>query len=118
MKGVGPGEAIFGELKTHCYQDYIPTRRLHGNQTYLLAGLFAYNLVRELQMQTSAPSRNTTAKRASLWIFESVDTLRKTLIQRAGKLSHPGAVLTLTISANTWIKNRLLAILGSVETAQ
>ena len=69
-------------------------------------------------MQTTVPSRNTTAKRASLWIFESLDTLRKTLIQRAGKLSYPGGVLTLTLSANTWIKNRLLAILGSVHTAQ
>ena len=74
--------------------------------------------VQELQMQTTPPSRNTTAKRASLWICESVDTLRKTLIQRARKLSYPGGVLTLTISANTWIKNRLLAILGSVQTAQ
>ncbi|MFO7908391.1 MAG: IS1380 family transposase, partial [Pirellulaceae bacterium] len=116
-EGRGAQEAIFGELKTHCHQDYVPTRRLHGNQTYLLAGLFAYNLVRELQMQTTEPCRSTTAKRASLWIFESMDTLRKTLIHRAGKFSHPGGVLTLTISANNWIKNRLLAFLGSVQTA-
>ena len=65
-EGRGSQEGIFGELKSHCHQDYVPVRTLCGNQTYLLAGLFAYNLIRELQMQTTEPSRRTTAKRASL----------------------------------------------------
>lgn len=64
-------------------------RTQYGNQTYLLAGLFAYNLIRELQMQTTGPSRHTTAKRASLWGFEGIDTLGKALIQRAGRLTRP-----------------------------
>ena len=102
-EGRGSQEGIFGELKSHCQQDYIPVRTLHGNQTYLLAGLFAYNLVRELQMQTTEPVRHTTSKRASLWIFEKVDTLRKTVIQRAGRFTRPKGKLTLTVSANCWI---------------
>ena len=113
-EGRGSQEGIFGELKSHCHQDYIPVRTLHGNQTYLLAGLFAYNLVRELQMQTTAPSRRTSAKRASLWVFEKVDTLRKTLIQRAGRLTKPKGTLTLTISANHWIKRRLVNLLETI----
>lgn len=89
-------------------------RTLYGNQTYLLAGLFAYNLTRELQMQTTERSCGITAKRACLWAFEKVDTLRKTLIQRAGRLTHPKGVLTLTISANDWIKSRLLNTLRAI----
>ena len=113
-EGRGSQEGIFGELKSHCHQDYIPVRTLHGNQTYLLAGLFAYNIVRELQMQTTSPVRSTTSKRASLWVFEKVDTLRKTVIQRAGRLTRPKGTLTLTISANHWIKRRLLNLLEAI----
>jgi len=113
-EGRGSQEGIFGELKSHCHQDYIPVRTLHGNQTYLLAGLFAYNLVRELQMQTTEPVRHTTSKRASLWIFEKVDTLRKTVIQRAGRFTRPKGKLTLTVSANCWIKRRLLNVLDAI----
>ncbi len=115
-EGRGSQEGIFAELKSHCRLDYVPVRTLHGNQTYLLAGLFAYNLTRELQMQTSEPCRHTTAKRASLWVFEKLDTLRKTLVQRAGRLTRPHGALTLTISANHWIKKRLLETLGAIQS--
>ena len=114
-EGRGSQESIFGELKSHCHVDYVPVRTLCGNQSYLLAGLLAYNLTRELQMQTVEPSRRTTAKRASLWVFERIDTLRRTLIQRAGRLTNPKGALTLTINANTWIKTRLLKTLKAIQ---
>jgi hypothetical protein len=113
-EGRGSQEGIFAELKSHCHQDYIPVRSKYGNQTYLLAGLFAHNLMRELQMQTTKPSRGTTAKRASLWVFEKVDTIRKTLIQRAGRLTRPQNTLTLTVSANAWIEKRFMRILNAI----
>ena len=91
-EGRGSQEGIFAEWKSHCQQDYVPVRTLCGHQTYLLAGLFADNLIRELQMQTTEPSRRTTAKRASLRVIESIDTLRKALIQRAGRLTRPEGV--------------------------
>jgi len=91
-------------------------RRLYGNQTYLLAGLFAHNLTRELQMQISKPCRHTTPQRATLWVFEKLDTLRKTLIQRAGRLTRPHGSLTLTISATNWIKERFLGVLGAIPS--
>ena len=56
-EGRGSQEGIFGELKSHCQMGYVPVRTWLGNQTYLLAGLMAHNLLRELQMRTSAPSR-------------------------------------------------------------
>lgn len=114
-EGRGSQEGILGELKSHCHLDYVPVRTLCGNQTYLLAGLFAYNLTRELQMQTTERCRHTTAGRASLWVFEKVDTLRKTLIQRAGRLTRPHGALRLTISANDWMKQRLLETLQAIQ---
>ena len=113
-EGRGSQEGVFAELKSHCHLDYVPVRTLYGNQTYLLAGLFAYNLTRELQMQTAEPTRGTTAKRTCLWVFEKVDTLRKTLLHRAGRLSRPQGILTLTLSANHWIKTRLMHILDRI----
>jgi len=116
-EGRGSQEGIFGELKTHCAMGHVPVRRRLGNQMYLLAGLFAHNLVRELQMQTEAPSRGTTDNRAALWIFEQVDTVRKILLQRAGRLTRPNGRLTLTISGGGAVKEKLLGILGRLRMA-
>lgn len=116
-EGRGAQEGIFGELKTHCAMGHVPVRRRLGNQMYLLAGLFAHNLVRELQMRTAEPSRGTTDNRATLWVFEQVDTVRKTLLQRAGRLTRPGGTLTLTISGAGPVKEKLLAMLDRLRPA-
>jgi hypothetical protein len=113
--GRGSQEGIFAELKSQCQMDYVPVRTCNGNQLYLLAALFAHNLTRELQMAAKPPSRHTTEKRAALWIFEQLDTIRMTLIRRAGRLTRPGGILTLTISANNWIRNRLLQYLTALQ---
>jgi hypothetical protein len=116
-EGRGSQEGIFGELKSHCQMGYVPVRKWLGNQVYLLAGLLAHNLLRELQMTASAPSRGTTEKRTPLWAFEQLDTFRKGILQRAGRLTRPHGKLTLTISANHWIKNRLLNFLARLQNA-
>ena len=96
---------------------YVPVRTLMGNQIYLPAGLFAHNLTREWQMRTTPRARNTTAKRTALWAFEKLDTLRKKLIRRAGRLTRPHGKLTLTMSANNWIKKRVLETLAALKKA-
>jgi hypothetical protein len=116
-EGRGSQEGIFGELKSHCQMGYVPVRKCLGNQTYLLAGLFAHNLLRELQMATTVPTRRTTAKRTPLWAFQQLHTFRSGLIQRAGRLTRPHGKLTLTISANHWIKNRLRNLLKQLHNA-
>ena len=115
--GRGSQEGIFAELKSQCQMEYIPGRSLFGNQLYMLATLFAHNLVRELHMATTPRSRNTTEKRAALWVFEQLSTLRSTLIHRAGRLTRPQGRLTLTISANHWIKTHLLQTLNALRHA-
>jgi hypothetical protein len=108
--GRGSQEGVFGELKTDCQMDYIPVRRRLGNETYLLASLFAFNLVRELQMELEPPTRTTTRKRPALWAFEQVATFRRTVLQRAGRLSTPSGKLVLTFCAGKHLKHRVLQI--------
>lgn len=114
--GRGSQEGIFGELKTNSQMGHVPVRRRCGNQIYLLAGLFAHNLTRELQMILTPPQRHQTAARSALWVFEKLDTLRATLLHRAGRLTHPHGKLTLTVSANHWIKERFLSIMAAVSS--
>jgi hypothetical protein len=115
-EGRGSQEGIFGELKSDCQMGYVPVRTWIGNQIYLLASLLAHNLVREFQMITTPQHRHTTAKRAALWVFEKLDTIRLSLIHRAGRLNNPGGQLTLTVSANSTIKRRMLRYLDILQT--
>ena len=108
--GRGSQEGVFGELKTQCQMDYIPVRRRCGNETYLLASLFAFNLVRDLQMQLEPPTRVTTRKRPTLWAFEQVATFRRTILQKAGRLTTPSGKLVLTLCAGKNLKQRVLQI--------
>lgn len=115
--GRGWQEGVFGELKTQCQMDYIPVRKRCGNETFLLAGLFAFNLIRDLQMQIEPPTRTTSPKRPALWVFEQVDTLRRTVLQRAGRLSRPSGTLTLTFCAGKNLKQRVLHIMHTLDIA-
>lgn len=108
--GRGSQEGVFGELKTQCQMDYIPVRRRCGNETYLLASVFAFNLVRDLQMQLEPPQRATTRKRPPLWAFEQVATFRQTVLQKAGRLTTPSGKLVLTFCAGKNLKQRVLQI--------
>ena len=109
--GRGAQEGVFAELKSQTQMDYVPTRRKAGNQVYLLSAVLAHNLNRELQMLCYEQDRHTTEKRAPLWRFEQLGTLRRKLIQRAGRLTRPKGKLTLTMSANPTVKSELLQYL-------
>jgi hypothetical protein len=115
--GRGSQEGIFGELKSQNQMDYVPTRTWCGNQVYMLSALFAHNLTRELQMLTRAPERSTQQKRPALWEFEQLDTLRRRIIQRAGRLIRPNGKLTLSMAANEATENEMLQILEAIERA-
>jgi hypothetical protein len=115
--GRGSQEGIFAELKSQAQMDYIPTRRRAGNQVYLLAAMLAHNLSREMQMMANNRHRGTTEKRAPLWQFIQLGTLRRKLIQRAGRLTRPQRKLTLTMSANPTVKSELLHYLNALNQA-
>jgi len=110
-EGRGYQEKIYGELKNQAQMGYVPARRLVANKVYLLCTLLAHNLSRELQMQAEAPVRGTTEKRTVKWLFEGLDTLRRTIIARAGRLTRPQGKLTLTLNANPTVQGALLRLL-------
>ena len=110
-EGRGYQEKIYGELKNQAQMGYVPARRLVANKVYLLCTLLAHNLSRELQMQAEAPVRGTTEKRTVKWLFEGLDTLRRTIIARAGRLTRPQGKLTLILNANPTVQGALLRLL-------
>ena len=110
-EGRGYQEKIYGELKNQAQMGYVPARRLVANKVYLLCSVLAHNLSRELQMQIQEPVRGTTQKRTVKWVFEGLDTLRRTIIARAGRLTRPQGKLTLTLNANPIVQHALLRFL-------
>jgi len=95
--------------------DYVPVTTRVGNQLYMFAAILAHNLTRELQMQISPRARGTTAKRAALWCFREIETLRRTLIQRAGRIIRPAGKLVLSMDSNEKLENELLHSLGALK---
>ncbi len=115
--GRGAQEGVFAELKSQGQLDYVPTQTLVGNQIFLLSAVLAYNLNRELQMITQEPGRSTTPQRSPRWQFERLETLRRKLIQRAGRFTQPQGRLTLTLSANPVVQEELLHYRAALEEA-
>jgi len=112
--GRGTQEKIIGEAKTSSNIDYIPMNRWIPNQIYCLAAILAHNLTRELIMTTSPPSRGTTETRKPLWIFETLATIRQTLIHRAGRITRPQGKLMLTMNANERVRKEFTSFLKAV----
>ena len=115
-EGRGSQEGIFAELKTHCQMGYVPVKTRVGNQLYMFAGILAHNLTRELQMRLNPRERRTTAKRAALWCFREVETLRRTLIQRAGRIIRPAGKLILSMNSNSRLEGELRHALAALNT--
>ena len=105
--GRGSQEGIFAEGKSHCQLEYVPVKSWFGNQAFCLAALFAHNLTRELQMEAAAREHRTTPKRRPLWSFETLGTLRRRVLLRAGRLIRPAGRLTLVISGTPAVRGAL-----------
>lgn len=103
--GRGSQENVFAELKTDANMEYVPFNRLIPNQIYLFSAVLAHNLSREFQMATKEQQRNTTFSRVQLWAFQQISTIRRIIVNRAGRLTEPGRVLTLTVSGDNEIEN-------------
>ena len=114
-EGRGSQEGIFSELKTHCQMDYIPVKTRVGNQLYMFAGILAHNLTRELQIRLNPRARGTTAKRAALWCFREIETLRRTLLQRAGRIIRPPGKLILSMNSNERLETELRHALANLN---
>jgi hypothetical protein len=115
--GRGSQEAIFGDAKNHAGLDMIPCRRLAANQIFTVCAMMAHNLSREIQMLATPASLRAKPKRPAAWTFQTLDTLRHRIIQRAGRLTRPNGELTLTMSANNAVRQELLHFLDVIQKA-
>lgn len=115
--GRGSQEGVFAELKDQAAMDYIPFKRLIPNQIYLTAAVMAHNLSRELQMATQAHHRNINSRRSPIWIFQHINTVRRNLINRAGRFTNPKGRLTLTISANHNVRQEIVSFVQKLRKA-
>lgn len=99
--GRGSQEKMFAELKNGTRIDYLPCKKESGNRVFMLCNILAHNLSRELQIANEEPQRDVhSEKRGCLWFVQSLSTLRKRVIAKAGRLTRPGGILTLTIPAD------------------
>jgi hypothetical protein len=105
-------EGTFAELKTDLPLDYLPSRRLVGNQVWILSTLLAQALTREMQMSATTPrhARNTPT-REPLWLLERVDTLRKHIIQRAARITRPAHRIVITLARNAAVERDIRRLL-------
>ena len=79
--------------------------------------MMAHNLSREIQMISVPTAHRALPKRPAAWKFETLDTLRHRIIQRAGRLTRPQGQLTITMSANKAVRKDLLHFLDAVQKA-
>jgi hypothetical protein len=116
--GRGSQEGLFAELKSQGQMDYVPVRSRVGNQMWLTASILTHNLNRELHMSAHGPVRRCDPKRAAHWIFPQVESVRRRLLQRAGRLTRPNGNLMLTMQANTAVRDELLHHLHALEAPE
>lgn len=116
--GRGSQEGIFAELKSQVSMEYLPSKRRCGNQLYLASCVLAHTLSREMQMLTTAPRQSVnTPKRTCFWPVQKIDTLRKSLIHQAARLTRPAGRLVLTMSRSLPIQRDFMRTLRSLMTA-
>ncbi len=106
MCGRGVHEKVYGELKNGFAFDSVPTQRYQGNSAWQMLSVLAFNLLRLFQMSSTAPSRNGNRKRRTLRVFESIQTLRFELFNRAGLLLRPSGRATLDVGNNHIVRQR------------
>ena len=109
--GRGGQVRLFAELKSQAAMSYIPCNTWNANKLYMLCNVMAYNLTKELKMRHQDRDRNTTSKRPPLWKFLQIGTLRKRIIQRAGRLIRPDGVWTLSMAANDAVRDEMIQYL-------
>lgn len=89
MAGRGAHEKTLGELKQGLAFDAIPSRDRQTNALWQQIAVLAHNLVRSFQLATGAAKRARSRKRTFDYVFQSLQTLRFTLIHQPARLVRP-----------------------------
>jgi hypothetical protein len=106
MCGRGMHEKVYGELKSGFAFACVPTRRYAANSAWQVLSGLAFNLSRSFQLATTARRRAPSRKRRTLFVFDTIHTLRALCLQRAGLLTHPHGCATLDVGLSPAIAER------------
>ena len=117
MCGRGAHEKVIGELKSGLAFATIPTRHYGANSAWQQLVALAHNLITNFQIETGAPSRPRSAKRTSVHVLKSIQTLRFELFHRAGEIVHPNGATILRLPNNDHIKRRFETIAARLARA-
>ena len=109
MCGRGTHEKVYGELKGSFAFDCLPTQRYHANSAWQVLSIIAFNLMRAMQTGTTE-RRSTNRKRRTFRPFQTIQTLRYGLINRAGLLVQPGGRQVLDVGNNPMVQERFKTI--------
>lgn len=115
MAGRGGHEKTLAELKQHLALDAIPTQDWTANGLWQQICVLTHNLVRSFQLRTGAPRRPRTWKRTYGWIFESVATLRFTLLHQPLRLVRPAGRPELRFAVSSTTRQLLESRLARID---
>jgi len=107
MAGRGAHEKTLSELKQQLAFDAIPTQDWQANSLWLQIGALTHNLVRSFQLALGVPRRTNGWKRTYRYVFESLQTLRFTLIQQPARIVRPGGRLELRFAVSDTTRRRI-----------
>ena len=117
MAGRGGHEKTLGELKTHLAFDTVPAQDWDANCAWqLLVGL-THNVIRHFQLSTTAVQRPRGRKRTTLFVMETLRTLRFELINVPAKLARPQGREELRLAATRATRRRYEATLAALDRA-
>ena len=117
MAGRGGHEKTLGELKQHLAFDTVPAQDWDANCAWqLLVGL-THNLIRHFQLSTTAVKRPQGRKRTTLFVMETLRTLRFELINVPARLVRPQGRQELRVAAPEETRRRYEATLEGLDRA-
>jgi hypothetical protein len=109
-------EHQIADLKGEFGFDVVPTRHYQGNGAHQQMSLLAYNLVRNMQIDTQQLNvRVKTAKRTNLWEFQSLRTIRFETINAAARILNLASGKVLRINQNIARERNFKQITSALE---
>ena len=108
MAGRGSHEKAYAELKGGFAFDCVPTRNYGANSAWQILSVLAFNLMRSFQAATTAQPRSRSRKRRTIYLYQSIQSLRYQWLNRAGRFLCPGGRPTLDLGVGPGVKQRFL----------
>ena len=110
MGGRGSHEKAYAELKNGFAFDCVPTRNYGANSAWQILSVLAFNLMKSFQVATTAPPRSRSRKRRTLYLFQTIQSLRYQWLNRAGRLIYPDGRPTLDVGTSPAVQRRFIQI--------